>query len=494
MKPLKDLSPTILLLIIVLIVILLRLPLAASLWLDETISFWISKDSLAETAARAMRYQGQSPLYFLLLSVWQHLIGSRELILRIPSLYAWIGSAIVLYRLATRLLSAEAALASLLLFLCCTPIQIAATSARPYALALFSSLCSVSFFLGWIESKSRHEFAAALTFAALAFYFHYLFGAVIAFEALIFLLARSKRPSLSSILIFLAAGSIFFIPGLLQLLSLSTKGSLYNLSAANPSTLIISWPQPNLLVLLASALAAAVLIKRASFSILGLPAKFYLCAILLWAIFPPLFLLALSALVKSELTLERYYLWYAPGFCLALSLGIELISSLEARRFGVLFLAMMCLIAECERSWKIEDWRGAIAAVREQYANRSVAPNTPLLFSSGLVESQNIAWLEEPQNFDYLAAPFSYYSLPTKPLLLPIDPLPPAAARYISQKLSPLLSNYSASLLLSPGWKFKDSIGEDFRIWERYNALLGSKGPGSKLGDFSLIYAAKFIN
>jgi len=47
--------------------LLLRAPLHESLWLDETLSVWVALGSFQEVIERAFLFQGQSPLYFLIL-------------------------------------------------------------------------------------------------------------------------------------------------------------------------------------------------------------------------------------------------------------------------------------------------------------------------------------------------------------------------------------------------------------------------------------------
>jgi hypothetical protein len=39
-------------------------PITSSLWVDETITWWIIKDSLADVFHRAYTYQGQSVFYY----------------------------------------------------------------------------------------------------------------------------------------------------------------------------------------------------------------------------------------------------------------------------------------------------------------------------------------------------------------------------------------------------------------------------------------------
>lgn len=58
------------------------LPIRSSFWLDETATFWVIKDGVANLLHRSMDWAGQSPLYYL--TVWLALItgGRDEWVLR----------------------------------------------------------------------------------------------------------------------------------------------------------------------------------------------------------------------------------------------------------------------------------------------------------------------------------------------------------------------------------------------------------------------------
>src|SRR5438876_11332789 len=79
-------------------------PLSSSLWHDEAGTYWVAKEGFAETVDRAIRYQGQSPLYYLIVWVMLHLGGASEIILRLPSLLSLTVTAVLLFRLARKLI------------------------------------------------------------------------------------------------------------------------------------------------------------------------------------------------------------------------------------------------------------------------------------------------------------------------------------------------------------------------------------------------------
>ena len=64
------------------------LPIRSSFWLDETATFWVIKDGVANLLLRSNWAGSQSPLYYL--TVWPALVigGRHEWVLRLPSLVA----------------------------------------------------------------------------------------------------------------------------------------------------------------------------------------------------------------------------------------------------------------------------------------------------------------------------------------------------------------------------------------------------------------------
>lgn len=95
---------------------LLVLPVRSSFWLDETGTYWVIKDGLANLFARTRDWSGQSPLYYLVAWLAHFAPGRTEVVLRLPSLIAMIAAAWLLYKLAARLLDAETAPFAVLIF------------------------------------------------------------------------------------------------------------------------------------------------------------------------------------------------------------------------------------------------------------------------------------------------------------------------------------------------------------------------------------------
>ena len=126
------------------IILFVNLPVQASFWLDESISFWIaSSNSVSELWSKVLNFQGQSPLYFLFLRVVLALPGEVETLARVPSLLASLGVGIITFRIFKREMPTIAAVSASIFTLSSDPFLQSFVSARPYGLAL---LCFVSSF------------------------------------------------------------------------------------------------------------------------------------------------------------------------------------------------------------------------------------------------------------------------------------------------------------------------------------------------------------
>ena len=69
----QGVSPAIAIGLVFIIAVLSWAPhLLNSLWLDETITFWVVKDGLAETLDRGVHYQSQAA-YYVFIWFWTHL-------------------------------------------------------------------------------------------------------------------------------------------------------------------------------------------------------------------------------------------------------------------------------------------------------------------------------------------------------------------------------------------------------------------------------------
>jgi len=131
--------------------------MSRSLWVDETITYWVVKDGFLDLIYRAIHFQGQSPLYYLVVLCFIQILSHSEWVLRLPSLLALLIACSLLYRLFLIFFNREGGLVSVLIFIGLWDLLLGC-SARPYALAVMFSLLSVICFVWWIQDRSNQTF------------------------------------------------------------------------------------------------------------------------------------------------------------------------------------------------------------------------------------------------------------------------------------------------------------------------------------------------
>src|SRR5580698_2788556 len=118
----------------------------APLWLDETVSFF----HISAGFSQIMPRQGWPgvPVYSYVLWLWTRVMGTSEVILRIPSILAMLGAVYLLYRAARELFNPDVAMIAAILF-CLQPFVIfESIDIRPYA---FGALAVTASFLALVR-------------------------------------------------------------------------------------------------------------------------------------------------------------------------------------------------------------------------------------------------------------------------------------------------------------------------------------------------------
>jgi mannosyltransferase len=398
------------------------LPIRSSFWLDETGTYWIIKDGLANTFARAIDWSGQSPLYYLV--AWlAHLAGGpTEVILRLPSLIATIGAAWLLYKLAERLFDAETATFAVLVFACSDRVAFAAADARPYALALFLLTASMWMLVRWFDSGRLLYAAGYVLLAALTIYAHVFLAIALAGPA-IYAWRRSRCggvvKSAALLTAWIAAG-LLSLPIIPQLLVLFRNRSIHSFAGApNVAEFLGAIAPP----LLAAPVALGLLIGWLSSARPSMERAKRIMApkesVILsvgWGLVPLTTLYLFSVLTRNDLFVPRWYVSAAPGLALLFGWCIRAAATRRARAFAAAVLAICASLSFGNLQHGDEDWGGAMAKVRTLTA----AGETPVLMASGFLEAAGPDALDMPNAREFLFAPLALYPAGGRVIRLPI--------------------------------------------------------------------------
>lgn len=183
------------------------------LWIDEYGTWWALGDGVSECIRRVLAIHGQSPLYYLLVRASVALGGTDVVFFRLPSLLSGLGLLALAYPLALRTFQdRHTALLAVAAFALNDRLVYYSQEARPYGLAL---LCAGGCFLFYASALAGGGRRASWAWGATAlatFYAHYLFGIVLAVQALHLLLLGRLRAWLGR----LAIVGLLMVPGLVQ--------------------------------------------------------------------------------------------------------------------------------------------------------------------------------------------------------------------------------------------------------------------------------------
>jgi len=396
-----------------------------SLWIDETVTYWVIKDGFWDLVYRAVHYQGQSPFYYFIVWCFIQILGNAEWILRLPSLLSLIIACIIVYKLGLFFFNREGGLIAALSFINLWPVISLSIgggcSARPYELAMMLSVLSILCFVWWINTDRVIYHVAYIMASVATCYAHILFAPILFVHFCFFFITRKNGSNVSPGKLFLTFGSVVFclLPNTYQLMLLHQKQELYSLSITPTVTnLIRAWfPRVFVIPLLAAVVIVWIIEKKmywrrtASFS---KPFLFFL----IWFLFPALFWFITSKITGTSVFLLRYYCWSFPALSLVIASFIIAVESDGSRVIAVIVLSMLMTYINISSPKPLEDWRAATRYINSM----NISIRGPALVWPGLMEQRDWGWSKKPENQKYLLAPFSFYHLQRKVISLPLIP------------------------------------------------------------------------
>lgn len=399
-----------------------------SLWIDESVTFWVIKDSLADAWQRAFSFQGQSPLYFCLLWLWKHVAGSSEIALRIPSFIFLAGAFVLIGKLAHKFFAYPAAVVTTLALLTSTRVELM-LSARPYAFGFFFAFLSLHALLRWCTTRSLNDWTLLVLATALTMYGHALF----ALFALVHLLAyfdckrRGEIPPFYQLTLAWIVALLCFAPGIFQLIGLSSQKDVLEFSELPAILEVVEayFPKTIVMSLCVTFVLARVMIPGANFLSSAVQRSTWI-GLFLWYVVPPVLFYLLCLITGTAVFKSRYYVWQVGALALGYAAFVSCLRPARVQHIAVLVLACGILINALGHGIYDEGWKSAAEKINSLTDNAS----TPLLVQPGLVESRSLTWLAASDTRDYLAAPLSYYRIERPFELLPLNFDSPAAGQY----------------------------------------------------------------
>lgn len=141
-----------------------------SIWLDEALSVYYSQ----QTLTHIINLKGNTPpLYYLLLNIWIHIMGSSEFSIRLLSVFFGTLSVFMMYLLGARMFNNKVGIYSALL-LALSPVHIYyAQEARSYSLLFLLTLLSMYFYLKLRGGFSKRFIYGYVVSSVLLIYSHH---------------------------------------------------------------------------------------------------------------------------------------------------------------------------------------------------------------------------------------------------------------------------------------------------------------------------------
>jgi uncharacterized membrane protein len=152
------------------------LNISLNIWEDEVYSLKSTEGNIVSTIHQALNFEGQPPVYFIILNLWRH-IDNSILFSRLFSLLSIVISALIIFKLSKIYIPEVNPIFTVLLFLCNPFIMWAGTEIRHYAFSILLSLLLLYFYIkGFLSSDRQNKYKAFyFLIAFIGFYTFYYF-------------------------------------------------------------------------------------------------------------------------------------------------------------------------------------------------------------------------------------------------------------------------------------------------------------------------------
>lgn len=435
------------------------LPLWSSLWIDETITYWVIKDGLPALFRRSLLYNAQSPFYFLIAWTAVAIGGAKEWVLRLPSVLATSASTVLVYHLGRRFGDHEMGALAAVYFATYWLVVDAARTARGYAVALMVVIAAITSLERWLEQRRCVDWVAYVALSVLTVYLQPLFGVM--FLVHVVYVAQRVRGGTTivgwpSVVATAAATGLLLLPLILSLSPVwQRRMSMSVVSGAQ----FPGWGDARFALMPIAVIIGSLLLgRRVAAYYKPLPAPLLLLAC--WSAIPVLFILMTARWVSATVPVSRYFLCAAPGIALVMAWGVRGVRKPRVRLVLVTVIAGMSVVFMGIGVEQLHDWR---AALRAATSVMNGEPH-PVLVDAGFVEAARLRWPLDPEDASYLVSPVAFYPVPGPAFPLPYD-LDAAGVAYLRQLSAALAEKGGPFALVVDTDRFFGGRPVPFREW-----------------------------
>jgi mannosyltransferase len=466
-------------------VLLWVLPLRSSLWLDETITYWVIKDGLPALFRRSLLYNAQSPVYFVIAWVALTLGGAKEWVLRLPSILATAASTALVYRLGVRFGDREMGILGAVCFATYWLVADAASTARGYAVGLTVVIAAVVALDHWLHRPRLKIWAAYVVLSVLTVYIQPLF--VVMFLVHAVYVAECLRVGTTpvgwrTVVATAVAAGLLLVPLALALPPVWQRRMAISVDSG---AAFRGWWDARFALGPLAVITGSVLFKRSVAAYYKpLPAPLLLLAC--WSAMPVLLILGAAQWVTTTVLVSRYFLCAAPGIALVTAWAIRGVRRPRMRLLLVTVVAGLSVLGMGVGVERMEDWRAALRAATDAMDGKPV----PVLVGAGFVEAARLRWPLDPEEASYLVSPVAFYRVPGAAIPLPYD-LDGAGAAYLQQVSAVLADQGEPFVLVVNTHHFFHARSVPFREW--FEHALEPRGFSSRpVGGFGTMSVVAF--
>ena len=171
---------------------LIYLSYALNIWIDEAYTLHTTSNNLAEVLRLSYTFEGQVPVYFLLLAIWR-LISVKVFFARLFSLIC-IGFAAIYFNKLEQQVTGKKGNRWMTVIFLVNPFTVwSAIEIRVYALLILLSVLAIYYFIRYYLSNKNKDLYAFLIVALIGVYTQYFFTLLIASLAFFFFLYKGWK-------------------------------------------------------------------------------------------------------------------------------------------------------------------------------------------------------------------------------------------------------------------------------------------------------------
>ena len=412
------------------IVRLWLMPLGSSFWVAEMGTVFVVEHGAAHPSL-AVAPQVPKSIYYALPRAASALLGSSEIVYRLPSTLAMGLALFLIARLAARLIHPRAAWFAAFVCLALSGIGYQAADARPYALGTLAAAAGALGLVRWLDAGRWRDGLLFACSAALLWRVHLIYWPFY-LEFVIYAAARLLRRE--SRVGWLPVAAVFGIIGLALAPVLLDALALFREARAHvivePPSLhalehLLRW---NVVLICGGGawlLARILRWPRPANPVSGTS----LTLALAWWLCQPIALFAFSRLTGNSVFVTRYLSIMLPGVALsATALAAGSIPPAHWKRLAALAgVAALLLQGQWTRVWPVHehsDWRGAARQVNALVPG----PVTPVICPSPFIEARPPVWRPDYPLPGFLYSHLPVYPIAGKLILFPFATSPEAEA------------------------------------------------------------------